>query len=118
MTLLSDFYGSLFELVKSYQKKNLALKVEQDLETDIIRILGKNITTLSRAKSGIEEVIELAETSAEHHPYWGLLYNSSQISRTSLEKWDNQLTKDEIKEIEWSLDELKNTCKKLKESID
>lgn len=110
-----DFYKSLLELVKSYDNKDIMIKVEQDLESDIIRIFGENISSLSRAKSGLEDVTELAYTTAEHHPYWAFLYHCTQISKIPLEKWDDELTKEELDEIEWSIDELKNTCKKLKE---
>ena len=113
----SDFYKSLLELVKSYENKNSMLKVEENLESNIIRIYGEKIDSLVRAKNGMEEVAELAYTVAEHHPYWGLLYNCAQIGKISLDKWNTELSKDELNEIEWSIDELKNTCKKLKENL-
>jgi len=113
----SDFYESLLELVKSYEEKNTMLKVEENLESNIIRIYGEKINSLSRAKNGIDDVAELAYTVAEHHPYWGLLYNCTQIAKIALDKWDDNLSKDELDEIDWSLDELKNTCKKLKEDL-
>ena len=68
-------------------------------------------------KNGIEDVAELAYTVAEHHPYWGLLYNCTQIGKTALDKWNDNLSKEELDEIDWSIDELKNTLKKLKEDL-
>jgi hypothetical protein len=112
-----EFYNSLSELVKSFEKNNVMLKVEEDLEANIIRIFGQNITSLARAKTGLDDVSELAYTTAEHHPYWGLLYHCSQIAKIALEKWDNKITKEEIDEVEWSINELKNMCKKLREDI-
>ena len=111
----SDFYKSLLNLVKSFEKQNTLLKVQPDLEANIIRIYGEKTDSLERAKAGLEEVSELAYTSAEHHPYWSLIYNASQISRLALEKWNDQLTKEEIDEISWCADELKNASMKLKE---
>ena len=105
----SDFYKSLLELVKSYEDQNTMLKVEENLDSNIIRIYGEKINSLSRAKNGIEDVAELSYTVAEHHPYWGLLYNCSQIAKIALDKWDDNLSKDELDEIDWSIDELKNT---------
>jgi hypothetical protein len=113
----SDFYESLLELVKSFEEKNTMLKVEENLESNIIRIYGEKTDSLSRAKNGIEDVAELAYTVAEHHPYWGLLYNCTQIAKTALDKWEDNLSKEEFDEIDWSIDELKNTCKKLKEDL-
>jgi len=112
-----DFYKSLLELVKSYEDKKIMLKIEEDLESNLIRIFGENISALSKAKSGLVDVSELAYDTAEHHPYWGLLYHCSQISKICLEKWNDNITQDELDEIEWSLDELKNVCKKLKEQL-
>lgn len=112
-----EFYDSLLELVKSFEKKNVMLKVEEDLESNIVRIFGENITSLARAKTGLDDVSELAYATAEHHPYWGLLYHCSQIAKIALEKWDDKITKEELDEIEWSISELKNMCNKLKENI-
>jgi hypothetical protein len=93
------------------------LKIQEDLEANIIRIFGENTDSLSLAKNGMEGVSELAYTTAEHHPYWALLYHCAQIGKLSLDKWKDELTKEELDEIEWSIDELKNTCKKLKEDL-
>lgn len=111
----TDFYQSLLELVKTFKNKKTFLKIEEDLESNIIRIFGENIDSLSLAKKGIEDVSEQAYTTAEHHPYWALLYHCTQIGKISLDKWNEELTKEELDEIEWSIDELKNTCKKLRE---
>ena len=113
----SKFYQSLLDLVKSYENKDLVLKIEDDLESNIIRILGENFDSLSRAKKGIEDVSEHAYTTAEHHPYWALLFHCTQVGKISLDKWNDNLTKEELDEIEWSLDELKNTCKKLRDDL-
>ncbi|MBI1829626.1 MAG: hypothetical protein HY222_02445 [Thaumarchaeota archaeon] len=58
---------------------------------------------------------ELAYTTAEHHPYWSLIFNSSQILKIVLEKWNDNLTKEELDEISWNVDEIKNTARKLEE---
>lgn len=113
----SNFYESLLELVKSYENQNTMLKVEENLDSNIIRIYGEKIDSLSKAKNGMEEVAELAYAVAEHHPYWGLLYNCTQIGKTTLDKWNDDLSKEELDEIEWSIAELKNTCKKLREDF-
>ena len=113
----TDFYQSLLELVKTFENKKIFLKVEEDLELNIIRIFGENIDSLSLAKKGIDDVSEQAYTTAEHHPFWALLYHCTQIGKISLDKWNEELTKEELDEIEWSIDELKNTCKKLREDL-
>jgi len=111
----SEFYTSLLELINEFEKKNVMLRVEKNSDFDLVRVLGENITSLSRASAGLDDVSELAYTAAEHHPYWGLLYHSSQISKIVLEKWNGQLDSEETSEINWLIDELKNDCEKLKE---
>ncbi len=117
MSTFEEFYRALEELVQEYSKKDMMLKVEPDIPSNIIRIFGENMSSLARAKNGLDDVSELAFTTAEHHPYWNLLYHACQISKTALEKWDSELIKEELDEITWSIDELRNTCERLKEKI-
>ena len=113
----TDFYKSLMDLVKTFEEKNTILKVEEDLALNIIRIFGEGIDSVSRAKNGLEEVVELSYTTAEHHPYWALLYNSSHISKSILEKWNDELTEEDLSEIRWMISELENSCNKLKNKV-
>jgi len=117
MANFEDFYKSLLELAKSFEEKNIHIKIEEELNSDIVKIFGERISALSRAKNGLNDVEELALTTAEHHPYWNILYSCSQISKTVLEKWNQDLTEDELDEIKWSINELKNTCEKLKDRL-
>ena len=114
----SDFYKSLIELVKTFEEKDTILKVEEDLALNIIRIFGDGADSVSRAKNSLEEVLELSYTVAEHHPYWALLYNCSQISKALLEKWNDDLTKEDLSEIRWMVSELENSCNKLKNKVE
>jgi len=103
------FHKSLLEMVKSFEKKNVLVKLNSDPDSNIIRIYGELSNGLALAKTGLEEIEELALTTAEHHPYWSLLYNSSQILKIVLEKWNDKLTEAEIKEILWYVEEIKNS---------
>lgn len=116
MSDFDDFYNSLQELVKSHTKDGILIKVEPDLREGIIRIFGEHMSSLGRAKSGLEDMSELAYTTAEHHPYWNLLYSACQVAKITLDKWDSELTPEELSEITWSIDELKNTCQKIIEN--
>ena len=117
MTTFEDFYNSLLELAKDYEEKNTQIKIDYEKDSDLIKIFGENISSLARAKNGLEDVLELSYTTAEHHPFWNLLYHCSEISKTTLEKWTSNLTKDELDEINWSINELKNSCTKLQEKL-
>ena len=117
MTAFDTFYNDLHELVNKHEKNNTPLKVEKDLETDIVKIFGENVTALARAKNGLNDVTELAYATAEHHPYWNLLYNCSEIANIVLEKWKSELSKKDASDIEWSIKELKQSLEKLSEKI-
>ena len=117
MTNFDNFHHDLTELVKKYEN-DLGLKVEEDLEHDIIKIFGVKITSLARAQNGLNDMTELAYTTAEHHPYWNLLYNCSEIGHTVLDKWKKSLSSDDISDIEWALKEINQTLEKIKNNPD
>jgi len=80
--------------------------------------MDTNDDQVSRAERALYDIQELADSTAEHHPYWALLYNCSQISKLILEKWNDELTEDDICEIRWTISELENSYKKLKNKVD
>ena len=67
-----NFYNDLLDLAKKYEKQNIPLKIEQDLENNIVKIFGEKINSLARAKNGLNDITELAYATAEHHPYWNV----------------------------------------------
>ena len=117
MTNFDNFHHDLIELVKKYEH-DLGLKVEEVLEHDIIKIFGVKITSLARAQNGLNDMTELAYTTAEHHPYWNLLYNCSEIGHTVLDKWKKSLSSDDVADIEWALKEIHQTLEKIKNNPD
>ncbi len=114
MTNFENFYEDLLDLAKKYEKQNIPIKIENDLDNDIIKIFGERITSLARARNGLNDVAELAYTTAEHHPYWNLLYNSSEIASSVLEKWKESLSTDDLSDIDWAIKELNHSLEKIK----
>jgi len=110
-----EFFKDLQKLVEKHGKNNMMLKIESNFDDDIIKIFGEKITALARAKNGIAEVTELAYTTAEHHPYWNILYSTSEIITTILEKWRDKISNQDIEDIEWALKEITQTLNKIKE---
>jgi hypothetical protein len=86
---------------------NASFKVSVDKDASVLRIYGEDSHPIKRASSGLGEVIELAYTTAEHHPYWALLYNATEISRIVLDRWEAELSDDQMSEISWRCDEIK-----------
>jgi len=80
--------------------------------------MDPNDDPVSRAERALYDIQELADSTAEHHPYWVLLYNCSQISKTILEKWNDDLTEEDLSEIRWMISELENSYNKLQNKVD
>ena len=114
MTDFENFYHDLLDFAKKYENQNIPLKIEKDLDNDIVKIFGEKITSLARAQNGLHDVTELAYTTAEHHPYWNLIYNCSEITNSVLEKWKQSLSEEDLSDIEWAIKELNETLKKIK----
>ena len=61
----------------------------------------------------VDKMAELSYTTAEHHPYWKLLYSCVEISRIVLERWNDEISTDDVDEIRWMISELQNSLNKL-----
>ena len=116
MDSFKSFFNELLTLVEKYEKKQVMIKVENEPDYEFVKIFGEKIDSILRAKTGLNDVSELAYTTAEHHPYWALLYNCSEISKTLLEKWNDKITSEEMNEIKWHIKEIENSCKKLEDT--
>ena len=51
MTDFENFYHDLLDLAKKYENQNVPLKIEKDLDNDIVKIFGEKITSLTRAEN-------------------------------------------------------------------
>ncbi len=89
-------------------ERGTPLKVRYDAEHDIVCVTGPEATPRARAVSGLEDVAELAQSTAEHHPYWGLLYHSSEVAGAVLDRWDGTISDEQANDIRWSLREMKS----------
>ena len=112
MTEFETFYKALVALIENYEQNTL-LKTERDPDYDIVKIYGENISALAKAKNGLNEILELSYTTAEHHPYWNILYNASEIIHTLLEKWDSSMSTKELDDIKWAIKEINQTLEKI-----
>jgi hypothetical protein len=95
------------------EEKGVSAKLAFDSEANIIKIYGEGSDYIKRAHSGLSDIQELAYTTAEHHPYWAVLYHASEISKAALEEWESQLTREQISEMSWRCDEIKMALERL-----
>jgi hypothetical protein len=89
------------------QEEGITARVGVDDEAGIVKVYTEKSDALGKASSGLADVLELAYTTAEHHPYWGMLYHATEISKMLLEKWDSDLLQDNVSEIAWRCDEIR-----------
>lgn len=104
------------EILRDLESKDISARVAFDSEARIIKIYGEGSDYVKRANSGLSDIQELAYTTAEHHPYWGILYHAAEISKLVLEKWESQLTQDQIGEMSWRCDEIKMTLERMSQT--
>ena len=103
------FYEELKMLVEKFEKKQMQIKMESYLDYDSVKIFGEKMDSVTRAKLRVEDAAEVAYTTAEHHPYWAVLYNCAEITKTILEKWHDEITPEQLEEMKWNLKEIQNT---------
>ncbi|HEX6561212.1 MAG TPA: hypothetical protein VF016_04215 [Nitrososphaera sp.] len=89
------------------EKDGIMTKIGIDRDAGIVKVYTEKSDALKRASAGLAEILELAYTTAEHHPYWGMLYHATEVSKILLEKWDSDLSQDNVSEIGWRLDEIR-----------
>ena len=107
------FYHELIGLVRRHAESDIALRVKHDADNRIIRLTGPEATPRARAANGLEDVAELAQSTVEHHPYWGLLYHSSEVADAALRSWDAALTASQTADIRWSIREIESILDRL-----
>nr|AIF24362.1 hypothetical protein [uncultured marine thaumarchaeote SAT1000_27_H05] len=112
------FYEELKVLVEKFEKKQTQIKMESNLDFDSVKIFGEKMDSVTRAKIGVEDAAELAYTTAEHHPYWGVLYNCIEITKTILEKWHDEITPEQLDEMKWNLKEIQNAISNIENKIE
>jgi hypothetical protein len=107
MSSIDRVSDAIRAVLEELEKQNFFFKVSVDRDAGIVRIYGEDSHFIKRASSGLGEVMELAYTTAEHHPYWAVLYNAAEICKTVLESWESDLTTDQMSEMSWRCDEIK-----------
>ena len=122
VSIMSDnsfqsFFEELKLLVEKFEKKQTQIKMESDLDYDSVKIFGEKMDSVTRAKLGVDDAAELAYTTAEHHPYWAVLYNCTEITKTILEKWNDELIPEQLDEMKWNLKEIQNTISNIENKL-
>ncbi|MEM1571141.1 hypothetical protein [Pyrobaculum sp.] len=61
----------------------------------------------------VEELQRLADSIAEHHPYWPTLHFTLQLLRTIVENWNRDFTKEEHEELVWVAEKIVDSVKRI-----
>ena len=103
-------------LLDSVKAKGIITTLNVDEENGIVRIYLNNTNELKRALSAVSEILDLAYSTTEHHPYSLLLYHSTEILRSVLDSWGDALTADGLSEIAWRIDEIRSNIDRISTS--
>lgn len=103
-------------LLDSVKAKGITTTLNVDEENGIVRIYLNNTNELERALSAVSEILDLAYSTTEHHPYSLLLYHSTEILRSVLDAWGDTLTADGLSEIAWRVDEIRSNIERISKS--
>ena len=103
-------------LLDSVKAKGIITTLNVDEENGIVRIYLNNTNELKRALSAVSEILDLAYSTTEHHPYSLLLYHSTEILRSVLDSWGDTLTADGLSEIAWRIDEIRSNIDRISTS--
>ena len=100
-------------LLDSVKAKGIITTLNVDEENGIVRIYLNNTNELKRALSAVSEILDLAYSTTEHHPYSLLLYHSTEILRSILDAWEDTLAADGLSEIAWRIDEIRSNIDRI-----
>ena len=109
----NKIYNAICSVITDLKEEGIDIKTKFDKESGFIGIYTSNTSLLKRAKNGLNEISELSYSTAEHHPYWNIIYNTSEIAKTTLDNWNENFSLDQIQEMLWRNDEIKNTLNRL-----
>jgi hypothetical protein len=118
MSFKGKSIDTLFEKIKSIvelsnEYEGVSIKIVSDIDSGIIKIYDQDTDIIKRASYGLYDLLELSYSSAEHHPYWAILYNAVEILKMILDKWESDLSKDEINNMSWRVDEIRIALHKI-----
>jgi len=109
----NKIYNAICSAIANLKEEGIDVITKFEKDSGFIGIYTSDTSILKRAKNGLNEILELSYSTAEHHPYWNLIYNTSEIAKTTLDSWNENFSIDQIQEMHWRNEEIKNTLNKL-----
>lgn len=109
----NKIYNAICSAIANLKEEGIDVITKFEKDSGFIGIYSSDTSILKRAKNGLNEILELSYSTAEHHPYWNLIYNTSEIAKTTLDSWNENFSIDQIQEMHWRNEEIKNTLDKL-----
>ncbi|HJT83080.1 MAG TPA: hypothetical protein VJ697_01235 [Nitrososphaeraceae archaeon] len=106
-------YNTICSVVAILKDEGINIQTKFEKDSGYVGLYTSNTTILKRAKISLKELLELSYSTAEHHPYWNIIYNISEIAKTTLDNWDENISHDQIKEMLWRNEEIKNSLNRL-----
>ncbi len=100
-------------VLQRLNRDKVPTKLTIEKEAGIIKIYSKECNIITRASTGLPDILELSYSTAEHHPYAIILYHIAEILKSILDTWDSDLSEEQISELLWRATEIKASLDRL-----
>ncbi|CAI9831504.1 MAG: hypothetical protein MPI95_01790 [Nitrosopumilus sp.] len=97
-----DLCSEIEEAAGRHSRSGTPARVERTGDR-IIRVYGAGVTPVEAARDGLSRIQDLAEGTAEHHPYWAAVAGCAGILEALLDGWDGRLGPEEVSRVRWDL---------------
>lgn len=108
----SDFDELCDHIERLVAEHNIPARVQAQKNVGILTVYGPGASALRQAKRGLADIEEMAQTAAEHHPYWRLLNSTLESLRIILDNWEGDISEEDLEDIRWAASSLSDAIQK------
>lgn len=108
----SDFDELCDHIERLVAGHNIPARVQAQKSVGILTVYGPGASSLHQAKRGLTDIEEMAQTAAEHHPYWRLLNGALESLRIILDSWEGDISEEDLEYMHWAAGSLSDAIQK------
>lgn len=108
----SDFYELCDHIERLVAGRNIPARVQAQMDVGILTVYGPGASALHQARRGLTDIEEMAQTAAEHHPYWRLLNSTLESLRIVLDNWEGDISEEDLEYMHWAAGSLSDAIQK------
>lgn len=108
----SDFDELCDHIERLVAGRNIPARVQAQRGVGILTLYGPGASPLHQARRGLTDIEEMAQTAAEHHPYWRLLNGALESLRIILDNWEGDISEEDLADMRWAAGALSDAIQK------